>query len=165
MKIAKLILFLSIISTVTTSAQSNLELGIENLQTSSDSLFIRFSITNKGKKIVRIYKPESQDICYGIVRILINDVNGNKYQIMPCNEIIDLDAITLCCKNSLYLSENEIFSKQFKFSLKNAVPFLPTKVILNATMEINLKDAPFEGDVDDLVRYDYKTKNETKFKL
>ncbi len=165
MKITTFVLFLLMISTIRISAQSDLELSIENIQISSDSLFVQFSFINAGEKPVKIYKPEKQDICYGIVRILVRDSNSKKYQIMACDEIIDLDALVLSCKNSFYLAEDEKFMKTFKFSLKDAVPFLPTKIALYAVIEINLKDVSFEGDVSDLDKCDFKSKNETKFTL
>ena len=161
----KIVLFLLIICTLKVSAQSNIELSIENLRTNTDSLFVQFSFANTGEKIIKFYMPESQDICYGIVRILIKDIQGAKYQIMPCSEIIDLDAIILSCKNSLYLAPDEKVVKKYKFSLKDVAPFLPKGEELEAVMEINLKDVSFEGDICELIKCNFKSKNKIKFKL
>lgn len=161
----KIVLFLLIICTLKVSAQSNIELSIENLRTNTDSLFVQFSFANTGEKIIKLYMPESQDICYGIVRILIKDIQGAKYQIMPCSEIIDLDAIILSCKNSLYLAPDEKVVEKIKFSLKDVAPFLPKGEELEAVMEINLKDVSFEGDICELIKCNFKSKNKIKFKL
>ena len=159
------VIILLVICSLQAYTQSKLYLSLENVCTTSDSIFVQFSLTNTDKKKVKIFKPESQDICYGIVRVLIEDTNARKYQMMPCSEIIDLDAIVLSSGNSLYLSRCEKYVGVFKFSIKDATPFMPKGVNLRLTMEINLKDVNFEGENRDLVIGDFRSKNESIFKL
>jgi len=156
---------LLIVSLSESNAQSGINLCIERIHTTTDSLFVQFSLTNTGKQLVRLYKPERHDICYGIVRLIVKDIDNNEYQLMPCSEIIDIDAIVLNCKNSLYLSEGEKFIKTFDFSLKDATPFMPKEVDLNLLMEINLKDVFFDGKTDDLVKCNFTSIKDFKFKL
>lgn len=165
MKSIKITLFLLIVGALRIYAQSNLVLKIEDVKMNSDSLFLQFSITNNGKNLVKLYKPERQDICCSIVKILLTDKDNREYQITPCNEIIDLDAIILSSKNSMYLSKNEGLIKNFSFSLKDIVPFLTTNGDYYTVMEINLKNVSFEGETDDLVKCNFKSSNKVKIGL
>jgi len=165
MKSLKIILFLLIINAFRIYAQPNLVLKVENIRINSDSLFLKFSITNNSTQLVRLYKPERQDICCNIVRIFFIDKYNKEHQIIPCNEIIDLDVIILSCKNSVYLSKGEGFLKEFSFSLKDTVPFLTKNVIYDVVMEINLKDVSFEGKTDDLQKCNFKSSNKMTINL
>lgn len=157
MKTLKIIILLFVVSTSIVCAQSDLVFKIENIYTSSDSIFLQFSFLNNGKETVKLYKPNKKDICYGIVKILLKDNTDKEYLIMPCDEIIDLDAIILNCKNSFYLSHNEKLIKEVRFSLKDAIPFLTKGMAYEVIMEVNLNDVSFEGETEDLCRCNFKT--------
>jgi hypothetical protein len=165
MKTLKIIIILFVVSILKVNAQSSVILKVEDIWANSDSLFLQFSIANKGDQLIKIYKPERQDICCGIVKILLTNNVGEKSQIIPCVEIIDLDAINLNCKNSFYLFRDEKLFKEYRFSLKDVVPFLTKNTSYSVQMEIYLKDAPFEGEINDIYKQDLKSKNEVKLKL
>jgi hypothetical protein len=165
MKSIKIILFLLIVGALKIYAQSDIVLKIEDMKMNCDSLFLQFSISNNGKRLVKLYKPERQDICYSVVKVLLTDKANRKYQITPCNEIIDLDAIILSSKNSIYLSKDECFMKKIGFSLKDVVPFLTKNEDYYTVMEINLKDVSFKGETDDLAKCNLKSSNKIKVGL
>ncbi len=151
-KIVYILFFLSLV-THKIDAQDKVILRIEKVQQEKDSLLLTFSFDNQGDKAVRLFKPKKKGICCSIVNIYFTDEQGKEYKVFPCDEIIDMDKITVDCKNSVYLESKEKFYSIIKFGLKDMTPYLDKgRNVYNVNMKFNYRDVNFEGEVEGLCR-------------
>ncbi|NOQ25367.1 MAG: hypothetical protein GQ564_08390 [Bacteroidales bacterium] len=153
-------LLLLIVITISTSAQNKIILELEELSKKEDNLILSFALINSGEESIRIYKPNEQDICSSVIRVIfVNESNNKEHLLFPCKEIIDFDSIILNCDNSICLLKNEKFFKEIKFTFKDIAPYLAKNIKYKVLMEFNLDGITFEGDINNLVKCDVKSSN------
>lgn len=134
-----------------TKGNQNITLTISELEIKDEYLNFKLELLNNREQAYTIYKPYLKDICSGILKIyLINIQTNKKHEVFPCNEIDDLGAIFINRKNSVYLKKNEGFIKKFHVNINELSPYI-NKGVYSFYLEFNLQDVYFKTDIKNVL--------------
>ena len=137
-------------------------LNVTSFKFEGDTVLLEMSILNKGAKPITLYNVGTHDICTSVLKIKAQDDIGNKYEVFPCEAIIDLESIFLDCNNTFKLLSNEGFIKVVKFAVRDFAPHLK-KGNYQLFVEINYSICNFETELQNVLeadlfseKYDFK---------
>lgn len=142
----KFIIFLIVflIFSFNSFCQSNTSLKLIDLDFKKDSIQVKVEIVNNTGSSQRFYVPAEQDICLNILKIKFKNIKTEEvHEIIPCDEVVDLDSMDLTCCNSISLKSGEGFTKKFHFNIKQVSPFLQTGKKYSVSVELNFDSINF----------------------
>lgn len=127
-------------------------IAISKLEVSDNQLSLRLILYNEGEKPYTVYKPHVGDICSGILKFNIIDLNTNKkHVVFPCEEIDDLGAIFINRNNSIYLGQGEGYLQDFRFNLSDISPYVK-KGTYSFYVEFDLQNVLFCTDIEHILK-------------
>lgn len=132
-------------------------LKVDSFNYEGDTVLLSMSIFNRGAKNITCYKVSSRDICTSVLKIKAQDDLGNRYEVFPCEAIIDLESIYLDCDNTVKLSPNEGFIKVVRFAVKDFAPYLK-KGNYELFVEVNYSIGNFETILSNVLETDLLSK-------
>lgn len=155
----RLLLFIFMFLPVSLFSQNKEDvlLKVDSFNYEGDSVLLSISIFNKGAKDITCYKVGTHDICSSVLKIKAKDDFGNRYEVFPCDAIIDLESIYLDCDNTVKLSPNEGFVKVIKFAVKDFAPYLK-KGSYELFVEVNYFIGNFETKLSNVLETDLLSK-------
>lgn len=140
---------LLILSSVMMGQENKIKLEIVDMVSSKNSLDFCLIISNMSNQSVVTYLPKESDICFGIMKIKVVDIQNDKvHEFFPCTSFsADLDCITVNCENSVCLKVGEVHIQKFKLPKKYIFPLLNNKKYYKFFVEWYLADVCFKTSI------------------
>lgn len=135
--------------------EGRLKIDELNFDSKLQIFHISIEIYNDTKSAIRIYKPQMEDICTGLVKIkfIAQTEKHEEFTVFPCLEIIDLESLLVTEENSVFLDNDEYFGKTLSFFCKDTSPFI-SRGRYDVQVELLYSSINFEGKIDSLFTND-----------
>jgi hypothetical protein len=115
MKKIILIILVLCISSISISQRNEVNLKIEKVRFSQDTIFITVEVKNDSTVGITIAKPDVSFTCFNLLNIHFEDcISGKKFDCLPCTDIYDFESLTINYINGIYLRNNESFKNTIK---------------------------------------------------
>ncbi len=139
--------------------ERTIKLDIVDCTSTKASVSFCLTITNISNQSIVTYIPKKDDICYGLIKINILDLQNKKvHEFYPGTfYAADLDCITINDDNTLFLKSNEKFNQKFRLSKKDIFPHLKGRKHYKLFVEWYLEGVCFKTDLKNLFQKDVKS--------
>ncbi|NLI36880.1 MAG: hypothetical protein GX416_10260 [Bacteroidales bacterium] len=136
--------------------EKRIKLEIIDCISTETNISFSLAIKNISNQPIVTYIPKQDDICYGLIKITIVDMQNDKvHEFYPCTfNAADLDCITLDCHNTLFLKPNETSIQKFKLHKKHIYSHLKRGKSYKLFVEWYLKGVCFKTNLKNLLQED-----------
>jgi hypothetical protein len=131
-------------------SQEGIELKLISVEaTSEEDIAIEVLLRNKSDSIRSLYDPY-KDKCLGILILNFVGQDGGLHTFYPCDEIVDLDEVSITSESNICLKKNEEMKIREFFSKDKISPYLG-KELYQVWMEWNYSDINFSNTKEGFV--------------
>jgi len=150
---------LLILSSVMMGQEKKIKLEIVDIVFNKANINFCLKISNTSNQSIATYLPRESDICYGLIKIKVIDIQNDKvHEFLPCSSYsADLDCIMVNRDNSICLDEGEVYNQKFKVSKKYLFPSLDKGKKYKLFVEWCLADVCFRTNIDGFIRENIKS--------
>ena len=148
-----------IVNSILLGQEKKIKVEIVDCISTKKNISFCLRITNMSNKPIVTYLPKIDDICYGLIKIPIVELQNKKlYKFFPCaSYAADLDCIQTNSKNSISLNPKEKYNQYLNLNKKNIFPRLKKGRRYKFFVEWYLEGVCFKTDFKNLIQENIKS--------